>query len=48
VVVLVEHVGLLREEEALERRFKDEFAQYRRRVPCYLGLPRRASRRPTS
>jgi protein-S-isoprenylcysteine O-methyltransferase Ste14 len=48
VAVLVEHVGVLREEEALERRFKDEFAQYRRRVPCYLGLPRRASRRPTS
>ncbi|GAA1808070.1 isoprenylcysteine carboxylmethyltransferase family protein [Agromyces neolithicus] len=45
---LVEHLGVLHEEHVLERGFPDEFAQYRRRVPRYLGLPRRSPRRPTS
>ncbi|MCD2443638.1 isoprenylcysteine carboxylmethyltransferase family protein [Agromyces sp. SYSU K20354] len=48
MATLVEHVGVLHEEHTLERQFPHEFARYRRRVPRYLGLPRRPSQRPTS
>lgn len=34
---LVEHLGVLAEERALDREFGDEFAGYRERVPRYLA-----------
>ena len=48
--VLVEHLGVLAEERALDREFGDAWARYRRRVPRYLaGLRRSApAARPTS
>lgn len=47
--VLVEHLGVLAEERALDSEFGAEFAEYRERVPRYLGPWRsRAAARPTS
>lgn len=47
--VLVEHLGVLAEERALDGEFGAEFAEYRGRVPRYLARwGRSAAARPTS
>ena len=47
---LVEHLGVLAEERALDREFGDAWARYRDRVPRYLAVRARstAGARPTS
>ncbi len=43
VYAAIAHLMVLTEEEFLAARYGETYAEYRRRVPRYLGLPRRQS-----